>query len=307
MIAVETQGLTKKFNSFKAVDGLDLRVPPGSIYGFLGPNGAGKTTTIKMLTGLSKPSSGTITICGKPVQFGSTKNRIDIGFLPDVPSFYDWMSAREFLCFTGDLFGIEDRILKKRVEYLLDLVGLKGVNKKVRGFSRGMKQRLGIAQALVNEPKVVFLDEPTSALDPVGRKEVMDIIAKLAGQVTVFFSTHILEDVERVCDRVVILNGGKAIIEDSMENLRVKYSNRNILLQCKGEKAAELIRTLRNCSWIEKVVEQEEGELRLEVSDMRAAQQQVPGMLHQCNMNLEKFVVQQPSLEDIFMKVVNNS
>jgi ABC-2 type transport system ATP-binding protein len=305
MFALETNNLTKNFSGYKAVNNLNLRVPEGSIYGFLGPNGAGKTTTIKMLTGLSKPTQGEVKIYGREVKFGSLKNRKDIGFLPDVPAFYDWMKPVEFLTFSGELFGIDKAVLKKRMETLLDLVGLYGVNKKIKGFSRGMKQRLGIAQALINEPKVLFLDEPTSALDPIGRKEVMDIIAQLAGKMTVFFSTHILSDVERVCDRVVILNKGMVCIEDSIENLKHQHAHHTILLEVETENMDEVIHRFTQCQWVNKVEAGENGEIKMNVNDMRAGQIHIPGILYEKNIPLKRFFILEPTLEDIFLKAVS--
>jgi len=308
MYAIETNGLTKIFSGYKAVAELSLKVPVGSIYGFLGPNGAGKTTTIKMLTGLSKSTSGEIKICSKDVKFGSLKNRSDIGYLPDVPSFYDWMRPMEFLMFSGELFDIEKKILKARAENLMDLVGLSDVKKKIGGFSRGMKQRLGIAQALINEPKVVFLDEPTSALDPIGRKDVMDIIAKLSGKVTVFFSTHILADVERVCDTIVILDKGKLIIEDSINDLRHKYTGRSISIKLDEENGNKGVfeSKLKQQEWVAKINSNENGDLIITVKDMKKAQLIIPGIIHEKGVHLREFAVLEPTLEDIFMKVVND-
>jgi len=306
MIAVETYKLTKAFGSYNAVDGLDLKVPEGEIYGFLGPNGAGKTTTIKMLLGLSKPTSGEIKICGKDVTFGSVRNRIDIGFLPDVPSFYDWMKPKEFLMFCGKIFSIESRQLNEKADNLLELVGLTGVNKKIKGFSRGMKQRLGIAQALINNPKVVFLDEPTSALDPIGRKDVMDIIEKLSGKVTVFFSTHILSDVERICDRVVIIDKGKMLIEDTIPNLRQKYSSHGIEIEAEEtESYREFLTDLSNQKWIDRMEKTEEGKVKVLVNNIKDAQLNITRMLGARNVELRKFIILEPSLEDIFLKVVS--
>lgn len=303
--AIETNNLCKSFKGFKAVDGLNLNVPEGSIYGFLGPNGAGKTTTIKMLSGLSQPTEGSIKINGSEVKFGSFKNRTDIGFLPDVPNFYDWMTPVEFLRFSGEMFSINKKELANRIESLMILVGLDGFKKKIGGFSRGMKQRLGIAQALINQPRVVFMDEPTSALDPIGRKEVMDILEKLSGKVTVFFSSHILSDIERVCDRVVILDKGKIVLEDSMEELRNKYSKRIITIETeKGESKLRLLRELEKRDWVETVQNLDNGELRVYTGDMCKAQHEIPGIFVMSEVPLKKLNVLEPSLEDIFMKVV---
>ena len=305
--AIETNNLCKSFKGFKAVDALNLNVPEGSIYGFLGPNGAGKTTTIKMLTGLSQPTQGSVKINGGEVKFGSLKNRTDIGFLPDVPNFYDWMTAIEFLKFSGEMFSIDKKLLANRIESLMLLVGLDGIKKKIGGFSRGMKQRLGIAQALINQPRVVFMDEPTSALDPIGRKEVMDILVKLSGKVTVFFSSHILSDIERVCDRVVILDKGKMVLEDSMEELRNKFSKRIITIETeKGETKLRLLRELEKMDWVENVQNLDNGELRLFAGDMCKAQHEIPGAFASTGAPLIKMSVLEPTLEDIFMKVVDS-
>ncbi len=309
MFAIETKGLVKSFGSFRAVDGLELKVPEGSVYGFLGPNGAGKTTTIKMLTGLSRPTAGEIRICGKEVRFGSLKNREEIGYLPDVPSFYGWMTPVEYLSFIGELFGLVGGTLKKRIADLLELVGLSDASKKrTGGFSRGMKQRLGIAQALINQPKVLLLDEPTSALDPIGRKEVIDIVSRLAGKMTVFFSTHILADVERVCDRVVILNRGKAVAEDSLANLRKKYSLKAIHLEvdAKDEGVSALAEDIKGAEWTEAVKQGVEGEIRVYANDIDRAQREIPTLLSQRGLALRKFELLEPSLEDIFLKEVNH-
>jgi ABC-2 type transport system ATP-binding protein len=258
-----------------------------------------------MLTGLSRPTGGNIKICGRDVSFGSLKNRKDIGFLPDVPCFYDWMTPQEFLELSGSLFSIDRAVLKKRIDTLMELVGLSGVKKRIGGFSRGMKQRLGIAQALINEPRVVFLDEPTSALDPIGRKEVMDIIARLSGRVTVFFSTHILSDIERVCDRVIILNSGKVVIEDTIANLREKYSRHCLLLDTGMDGGDGLFSALKEREWLYEIAHGENNELKLYVKDMAKAQYEIPGILHENGLPLIKFTVLEPSLEDIFLKVVN--
>ncbi len=200
MAAIVTDALVKEYGKVKAVDGLNLAVTEGAIFGFLGPNGAGKTTTIRMLTGMARPTSGSAKVAG--VNLGSDGQvRARIGYLPEEPAFYTWMSPLEFLDHVGRLFGIGSSDRKVRSKELLAQVGLSEVAKRrIGGFSRGMRQRMGLAQALINRPEVLFLDEPVSALDPGGRKEVLDMIQGLRGQCTVFMSTHILADVERVCD-----------------------------------------------------------------------------------------------------------
>ena len=216
MSVVEIENLTKDFavgfwkkRPVRALDNLSLQVNQGEVFGFLGPNGAGKSTTIKLLMNLLFPTSGKARILGESVN--STAMHENIGYLPENPYFYDYLTPMELLTYVGRLFGLGGDDLKKRTRALIDDVGLDHAeNRQLRKFSKGMVQRLGIAQALINEPKIVFFDEPMSGLDPLGRMDVRRIILSLKARgVTVFFSSHILSDVEAICDRVAILNRGK--------------------------------------------------------------------------------------------------
>lgn len=213
----------------EAVRGASLTVEPGEIFGFLGPNGAGKTTTIKMLMGLIRPSSGQATVLGRPL--GDRDARARLGFLPEHPYFYDYLKPLEFLDFYGRLFGLTARERRTRSQALVDRVGLgHAINRPLRKFSKGMIQRMGIAQALINDPDLVVLDEPMSGLDPMGRKDVRDIIFELKSRgKTVFFSSHILQDVEAICDRISIMVSGKvravgtldSMLNDSVEHVEI--------------------------------------------------------------------------------------
>jgi ABC-2 type transport system ATP-binding protein len=215
MAVIRTAGLTKEFRlGFRrkralAVDRLDLEVEDGEIFGFLGPNGAGKTTTLKMLMGFIKPTSGRAWLFGEEI--GDVRVRQRIGFLPESPYFYDYLTATEFLAFYGRLFGLSGEVIADKTAALLKQVGLESsAHLQLRKFSKGMLQRIGIAQALINDPQLVILDEPMSGLDPIGRKEVRDLILQLKQQgKTVFFSSHIIPDVEMLCDRVGILVRGR--------------------------------------------------------------------------------------------------
>ncbi|MDR0842361.1 MAG: ABC transporter ATP-binding protein [Acidobacteriota bacterium] len=216
MPVVEIENLTKDFavgfwkkRPMRALDQLDLQVNEGEVFGFLGPNGAGKSTTIKLLMSLLQPTSGTARILGAPVS--STAMHQDIGYLPENPYFYDYLTPEELLGYAGKLFGLGGAELERRTRTLLDDVGLgHAVGRQLRKFSKGMVQRVGLAQAIINEPKIVFLDEPMSGLDPLGRMDVRRIILALKKRgVTVFFSSHILPDVEAICDRIAILNKGR--------------------------------------------------------------------------------------------------
>jgi ABC-2 type transport system ATP-binding protein len=303
MFAVETRKLSKHFGTRAAVDQLTIRVPQGAVFGFLGPNGAGKTTTLRMLVGLARPTSGDAVVLGESILRPRKPYLRRIGFLPDVPGFYDWMRPAEFLMLVGDIFGMSGRELRVRVEELLELTGLKGVKVKIGAFSRGMKQRLGLAQALLNQPEVLFLDEPTSALDPIGRKEILDAISRLAGRTTVFFSTHILNDVERVCDTVAIINDGCLLTQQSISSLRESYSSHKIYLEFEGEQDISAI--LDGQFWVDRLKKHDKG-WYLHPTDLQAAQQVLPGIIADHGLVLRHFELVEPSLEDIFVRLVNN-
>ena len=200
--AIRCENLTKRFGGVTAVEDLSLSVEEGASFGFLGPNGAGKTTAIRLFTGLTYPTEGYMRVGGEDVEGRSLELRAQIGYLPQIPAFYGWMTGREFLRFTGDLYGLPRRECHSRADELLGEVNLlDAADRKVSGYSGGMRQRLGLAQALVHRPRVLFLDEPASALDPIGRRDMLETINALRGRTTVFMSSHILGDIERVCDR----------------------------------------------------------------------------------------------------------
>ncbi len=316
--AVETRDLTKRFHGTAAVDRLNLAVPAGSVFGFLGPNGAGKTTTIRLLLGLARPTSGEALLFGERAGTESPVTR-QVGFLPDVPAFYGWMTAAEYLDFAGGLFGLDRRTLKRRTEELLDLVGLRGVKTRLGGYSRGMKQRLGLAQALINDPDLVILDEPTSALDPIGRHEVLETIKAMGSGApgsgspgkpkTVFFSTHILADIERVADRVAILDRGRLLTEDTMQALKARYARP--VFQVRVETgAAELARAVAAEAWAEKVETEPAigggsgGELRILARDGGQAKTALPRLVAGLGLALDRLEVSEPTLEDIFLGLV---
>ena len=211
--------VSKHFGSHEIIKDLSLHVKEHTIYGFLGQNGAGKTTTMKMILGLYPVDSGEILVQDTPVTYGETKTNHYIGYLPDVPEFYGFMTPTEYLTLCADIAGLLDTDKKSQISELLELVGLIDTNKRIHGFSRGMKQRLGIAQALLGTPKLLICDEPTSALDPVGRKEILDILHTAKKKTTIIFSTHILSDVERICDEIGILHNGRLAHSGTKEEL----------------------------------------------------------------------------------------
>ena len=234
-------GLQKRFGDKSVLNGLELAVPEHSIFGFIGKNGAGKTTTMKTVLGLLRADAGEITVNGERVVYGQTATNRLLGYLPDVPEFYDFMTAPEYLAFCGEISGMRRSDIAARSEELLELVGLRGEKHRIKGFSRGMKQRLGIAQALLNRPRLLICDEPTSALDPVGRKDILDILTAAREQTTVLFSTHILSDVERICTDVAFLDNGVARVQGPLSVIKTKYRKEEYLLELRSREDATVI------------------------------------------------------------------
>jgi ABC-2 type transport system ATP-binding protein len=239
--AVETRDLRKEFGEKIAVDSLTVTVRQGEVFGFLGPNGAGKSTTMKMLMGLVFPTSGEMRLFGRAVGDVAVKRRV--GFLPEQFRFHEWMQAWEFLDFHGQLYGMSARDRKRRIPEVLELVGLAGEGKnRLRTFSKGMLQRIGLAQAVMNNPALIFLDEPTSALDPVGRREVRDIIGRFRSQgMTVFLNSHILTEVEQVCDRCAIINHGKVARLGTMPELLAEELTVDLTLDSTGPRILQAL------------------------------------------------------------------
>jgi ABC-2 type transport system ATP-binding protein len=302
--AIELRDLTKSFGSTIALDHVSLVVPPGVVFGFLGRNGAGKTTALRILAGLARPTAGTAQVLGHDVTRASEAVRQRIGFLPDVPGFYPWMTARESLELAGRLFGLDSATVHARADALLEMAGLASVNTRVGGFSRGMKQRLGLAQALINGPSVLMLDEPTSALDPIGRKEVLEMVASLCGRTTVFFSSHILADVERVCDAVAILERGRVVASAGIAELTSRASAKQLVVELEGDGDANLVaRALADKAWL-KTLDTRERSLRMTVSDLGAAQREIPAAIAATGVALRRFEIDETSLEDVFVELV---
>src|SRR6266568_170170 len=224
MDAIDIRGLCKQFTGKRmtrvdALKDLDLTIAAGEVFGFLGPNGAGKSTTIKLLMGLLRPTSGTTKIMG--MNAGNAESRRNVGYLPENPAFYDYLSAEEYIAFVGSQFGMQSALLAQRSEEVLRRLDLWEARKRpMRGYSKGMVQRVGLAQTLVHDPDVYILDEPMSGLDPIGRALVKDIILELKGAgKCVFFSTHITDDIEKVCDRVGVINKGRMLVVDRVETI----------------------------------------------------------------------------------------
>ncbi|MDO5409827.1 MAG: ABC transporter ATP-binding protein [Lachnospiraceae bacterium] len=236
MDILEISHIAKTFGNKKVIDDLSFSVPEHSVFGFIGQNGAGKTTTMKMVLGLLESDKGEIYVNGEKVTFGENHTNRYIGYLPDVPEFYGFMTPKEYLAMCGQITGMSKEEIRKKSAELLKMVGLEENHKRIQGFSRGMKQRLGIAQALLNSPKLLICDEPTSALDPMGRKEILDILSSVRKHTTVIFSTHILSDVERICDRIAFLHEGKIALSGTLEEIKHVRNGDSIEIEFLTEK-----------------------------------------------------------------------
>lgn len=298
------QNLSKSFGKQKIIDNLNMSVPEGSVFGFIGQNGAGKTTTMKMVLGLLEADNGEIHVCNEPVCFGQTKTNQYIGYLPDVPEFYNYMTPLQYLKLCGEVIGISKAEIEQRGQGLLSLVGLNGVTKQIGGFSRGMKQRFGIAQALLTQPKLLICDEPTSALDPVGRKEILDILRKISATTTVLFSTHILSDVERICDHVAFLNEGKLAVCGTLAEIKALHGHDSLLLEFSNDNELQIFKGQDAIKPLLSNSEENNREIILHSRNMAKVQQSlfiVFGEIGLCPMKME---VMEPSLESLFLEVV---
>ncbi|MGD9142440.1 MAG: ABC transporter ATP-binding protein [Dehalococcoidia bacterium] len=307
MTAIRTENLSKHYGKIIALDNLNLEVPDNAVFGFLGPNGAGKTTTVKLLTGFSRPTSGTAWVADEKVGDGNLALQSKTGLLPDVPSFYTWMSGREFLHMVGELHELSRNEIRRRAGELLDMVELtKAANRRIGGYSRGMRQRLGIAQALMNRPRVLFMDEPTSALDPIGRREVLELITRLRESATIFMSTHILSDVERVCDTVGVVNNGRLVTVSSIEDLRRKYARSYFEIEFM-EDASAFAESLKSIDWLTSPMMVYEGGtpvMRVGAVDIEKARQGLPRLIGESGLTLTRYELVLPDLEEIFMKIM---
>lgn len=304
MDVLRIEHLHKSFSDNKVIDDLSFSVPEGSIFGFIGPNGAGKTTTMKMVLGLLRADSGEIIVCDEQVTFGQTKTNRFVGYLPDVPEFYNYMKPKEYLALCGQITGLESTATKSRSGELLSLVGLDKANKRIGTFSRGMKQRLGIAQALLNEPRLLICDEPTSALDPIGRKEILEILQQVKGKTTVIFSTHILSDVERICDRISVLYKGKIAITGTLTELKAQHKRDSLLIEFASASDKQQFVQIPQVAPLLKDAEHTDAGIKLHSGDVRAAEAVILDALSQKRILPVKLEVLEPTIESLFMEVV---
>ncbi len=311
-IVIETNNLSKFYGDVKALNALDLTVPKNSIFGFLGPNGAGKTTTMKLLLSLTRPTSGSATIFGKDIVRESLDIRARIGYLPQHPTFPDHMTAREVLRFTAGFFARSGQAIEARIDEMLHLVGLEDkADRSVKGFSGGERQRLGIAQAQINAPDLLILDEPAAALDPLGRHDVLEIMRRLRHEATIFYSTHILDDVQQVSDTVAILNRGQLVAQGPIDTLLAGSGNVIYTVTIKGDTASVYDRVVDQ-PWVSQidVAHGEDGRVtwQVGVTDEDAAEVQ---LLRQILANdqviVTSFQRKQFELEEVFMDIVEGT
>lgn len=306
---IQTKGLSKSFGEVDALKPLDLDVSEHAIFGFLGPNGAGKTTLMKLLLGLVQPSKGSATIFGNDIITESVEIRRRVGYLPQDPRFYEYMSARETLDFTAKFFfsGLQ-KAIDERVDEMLDLVGLaEKADRPIKGFSGGERQRLGIAQAQVNYPDLLILDEPAAALDPQGRRDVLVIMERLRQHTTIFYSTHILDDVQQVSDTVAILNKGVLAAHGPIETLL--NGGQGILYQMDVQGDIERAESIaRKQAWVSNVEMRVQGsatKMLVTVTDEKAAQAQLLRLLMADeNLIVTNYGRKKYELEEIFLNIV---
>jgi ABC-2 type transport system ATP-binding protein len=300
MALVRVENLVKSFKDLKVIKGLNFELEAGKCIALIGANGAGKTTTLKMLSGLLEPSEGSIHFEGENKE---NDHRRLIGYLPQHPVFYEWMTAREFLEYAGKLSGLSSIEAKERSKELLELVGIADAkNRRIGKFSGGMKQRLGIAQAIIHKPKLIMLDEPVSALDPFGRREVLELLEKLKQEATVLFSTHILNDAEEVCESILFLHNGEIIESGTMDQFREKYQQSKIDLVFQGS-ADDYVKSFANDPKVMSI-KVEGNKASVFASNIDAAKSTILNKAVQENWPLYKYEISSISLEDVFMKVV---
>ncbi|MBA9025331.1 ABC transporter ATP-binding protein [Peribacillus huizhouensis] len=297
------ENVTKKYNSFQALNGISFTIEGNGCFGFLGRNGAGKTTAIRILAGLLKPTSGIVKVNGLDVEQEKEKLAEIMGYLPQHPAFYEYMTGNEWMHWVGQLFRLEKKTVEERTENLLKDCGIwEARNRKISGYSGGMKQRLGLAQALMNRPKLLILDEPVSALDPVGRHEMLTMIMKLKEDMMIFMSSHILEDVEKIADHIIMIDKGEIVLSSCMQELKSTYTSPVIRFSL-SEAKQELTKVLNEQEWVMDI-QVNMADYILHVKDMTIASAQLPKLISYSGAMLVSYQVDTPSLEDIFLRKV---
>ena len=301
MEALQIEGLSKRFGGNKVLDSISFSVPTGSVYGFVGANGAGKTTTMKIILGLLRSDAGEIYVMGEKVTFGAALTNGFVGYLNDVPEFYNYLRPIEYLRLCGEVVGMERDDIKKRTAELLDLVGLTQADKRIGDFSRGMKQRLGMAAALFTRPSLLICDEPTSALDPFGRKEILNILREIRGETTVIFSTHILSDVERICDYMCVLHKGDIVLKGTIDELKESHKSDSLRIDFNSAEELSQLQAALPATLAQATELTSDVELLIHVSDLPAAQRELMDMLLRLDIMPSRFEILEPTLENLYL------
>jgi ABC-2 type transport system ATP-binding protein len=299
---LQVSNLSKSYGSHHSVSGISFEITKGSCVALLGPNGAGKTTTLRMIAGLLPPSAGNIVLAGNRL---GTDYRRELGYLPQSPAFYGWMSGQEYVVFAAKLGGMGAKEAVSMAAIALERVGLAAAaRRRIAGYSGGMKQRLGLAQALVHRPRLLLLDEPVSALDPIGRREVMALLQEIREETTVVFSTHVLHDAEEICDEIILMKDGAIAEQGALSMLRNKYSQPAITVRT--EKKAEAVQWLSSLATKSYVLEARlNGEHAvLHVNHLEEARRLLLKEASNLDIPLLQFEAGSSTLEDMFMKVV---
>ena len=301
---IHCENVTKSYKGFQALKGISFSIEGPGCFGFIGSNGSGKTTAIRIMAGLAKATSGRILIEGYDVEKEPEKVAKLIGYLPQNPSFYDYMTGEEWMMFSGKLFGLPNNDIKIRTERLLKRCGIWEARKrKIGGYSGGMKQRLGLAQALINEPKLLLLDEPVSALDPIGRHQVLELIEELKQDHMIFMSSHILDDVEKTADHILILHKGQLLLSSPKQSLMREYSGTAITFQLLAPND-RIVQAVSREEWAERI-DGSASSYRVVVNDLEMAKVKLPSIIQKQAGIITDYRIEALSLQDIFFKVVN--
>jgi ABC-2 type transport system ATP-binding protein len=311
--AIDARDLSKAYKGHTVLSGVNLQVPRNAIYGFLGPNGAGKSTTIKLILGLTQPTAGRVSVFGQDVHRSTDTVRRQIGYLAQEPRYYDHMTARQLLRYTARFFyrGPSD-LIEARIDEMLEMVGLGDrADRPIRGFSGGERQRLGIGQAQLNHPNLLILDEPAAALDPMGRHDVLMVMEKLRQHTTIFYSTHILEDVQRVSDKVAILDKGRVVAEAPIATLLAGESATpifSVTLRGPAEAARQRVLGQPWVQQLDRVPHKEQVTWQVRVTDADAAEDELPRLiLEDRHTRIVSFGRKTYNLEDVFLNLIEGS
>lgn len=304
MAVLEVSHLKKSFGKQTVLEDVSFSVEKGSIFGFIGKNGTGKTTTMNIALGLLKADAGEVKVNGEAVTYGDTRTNRFVGYLPDVPEFYSFLTAREFMQLSLDVSGSRKEGGQQKISDLLEMVGLEDSKKRISHYSRGMKQRLGIAQALINDPVLLICDEPTSALDPIGRKQLLSVLERVKEKTTVIFSTHILSDVEAVCDEVAILDKGRIVKQGSLSELKSLLSSERWSVTMETQEEAVRVREALDLSNAVFNITQKNRRIDGETVDARQAIRLIMEIVTSLSIVPEKIERLEPTMEEVFLEAI---